>query len=88
KISITFRGLRKDVSLLNKNNVLTSIDLFSARLGTTFYSINTGNLTLPNDRIDVVNISPARIELTFETRPKLIQSDKSSEEKKSNLLPE
>ncbi len=88
KISITFRGLRKDVSLLNKNNVLTSIDLFSARLGTTFYSINTGNLTLPNDRIDVVNISPTRIELTFENRPKLIQSDKSSEEKKSNLLPE
>ena len=88
KISITFRGLRKDVSLLNKNNVLTSIDLFSARLGTTFYSINTGNLTLPNDRIDVVNISPARVELTFESRPKLIQSDKSSEGKKSNLLPE
>ena len=88
KISITFRGLRKDVSLLNENNVLTSIDLFSARLGTTFYSINTGNLTLPNDRIDVVNISPTRVEVTFETRPKLIQSDKSSEGKKTNLLPE
>ena len=87
-ISITCRGLRKDVSLLNKNNVLTSIDLFSARLGTTFYSINTGNLILPNDRIDVVNISPTRVEVTFETRPKLIQSDKSSEGKKSNLLPE
>ena len=86
KISITFRGLRKDVSLLNENNVLTSIDLFSARLGTTFYSINTGNLTLPNDRIDVVNISPTRVEVTFETRPKLIQSDKSSEGKKTNLL--
>ncbi len=81
KISITFRGLRKDVSLLNKNNVLTSIDLFSARLGTTFYSINTGNLTLPNDRIDVVNMSPTRIELTFEKKPELNQSDKSSAEK-------
>ncbi len=81
KISITFRGLRKDVSLLNQNNVLTSIDLFSARPGTIFYNINTGNLTLPNDRIDVVNISPARIGLTFENKPKTNQSNKSSLEK-------
>ncbi len=78
KILITFRGLRKDVSLLNKNNVTTSIDLFSAKPGTTFYSINTGNLTLPNDRIDVVNISPARIGLTFENKPKTDQLDKPS----------
>ena len=81
KISITCRGLRKDVSLLNKNNILTSIDLFSARPGTSFYSINTGNLTLPNDRIHVVNISPTRIALTFETKPKVNETNNFSVEK-------
>ena len=88
KISITFRGLRKDVSLLNQNNVLTSIDLFSARPGTIFYNINTGNLTLPNDRIDVVNISPARIGLTFKNKPKTNQSNKSSLEKAPGTVTE
>lgn len=65
KISITCRGLRKDVSLLDENNIITSIDLFSARPGTSFYNITTGNLTLPNDRVHIVNITPARVELTL-----------------------
>lgn len=64
-ILITCRGLRKDISLLDKNNISASVDLFSARPGTYFYPVNTGNLTLPNDRIDVVNINPSKIELTF-----------------------
>lgn len=63
KISITCRGLRKDVSLLTQNNIITFLDLFSARTGTSFYAITPGNLTLPNDRIDIVNISPSRVEL-------------------------
>ena len=70
KILITCRGLRKDVSLLNKNNIITSIDLLSARLGTSFYNINTGDLILPNDRIHIVNINPSRVELTIEKRSK------------------
>ncbi|MCP3875236.1 MAG: diadenylate cyclase [Desulfobacteraceae bacterium] len=64
-ISITCRGLRKDVSLLNVNNIMTSIDLFSARAGTSIYTINAGNLVLPNDRIHVVKINPSRVELTL-----------------------
>ncbi len=83
KISITCRGLRKDVSLLNKNNILTTIDLFSARPGTSFYSINTGNLTLPNDRIHVVNINPTRVALTFEKKPESDESKESPVEKES-----
>jgi len=64
-ISITCRGLRKDVSLLNEKNVLLAVDLFSARLGTFPYNITMGNLTLPNDRVHVVQISPPKVELTF-----------------------
>ncbi|MBT4874913.1 MAG: diadenylate cyclase [Desulfobacula sp.] len=76
KISVTCSGLRKDVSQLNKNNLLTYIDLFSARPGTYFYSINTGNLILPNDRINIINITPPRIELTLEKRSESNQSGK------------
>jgi len=64
-VLITCRGLRKDVSVLNKNNISAALDLYSARSGTHLYPINTGNLILPNDRIHVVNISPLNVELTF-----------------------
>jgi len=75
KISIICRGLRKDVGLLDENNIITSIDLFSARLGKSFYNITTDNLKLPNDRVHIVNIVPARIELTLGKRPKPDQGD-------------
>ncbi len=68
KISITCRGLRKDVSQLNENNIITSIDLFSARLGKSSYTITPGDLILPNDRIHIVHITPSRMELTIEKR--------------------
>ncbi len=61
--------MNKDVSLLNENNMITSIDLVSARQGKSAYRITTGNLTLPDDRIHIVNISPSRIELKFEKAP-------------------
>jgi len=87
KISITCRGLRKDVSQLNENNIITSIDLFSARPGTSIYNITTGNLTLPNDRIHIVRIIPSKIELTLEKRQKPKQGDKSSKETEPHQAP-
>lgn len=80
-ISIAFRGLRKDISLLNKHNVIVSIDVVSAKSGPSFYPITPGNLTLPNDRIHIVNISPSTIKLAFENKPKLIQRNRSIVEK-------
>jgi len=65
-IIVTCRGLRKDVSLLNQNNVNSFVNLFSARPGSNYYSLTTGNINLPNNRINLVNISPAHIELMFE----------------------
>lgn len=75
KISIVCSGLRKDVSLLDENNIITSVDLFSARPGTSFYNITTGNLILPNDRVHIVHITPARIEVTLGKRPDPNQGD-------------
>jgi hypothetical protein len=65
-LSVTCRGLRKDVSLLTKNNISASLDLFSGQPGTHSYPVTSGAFTLPNGRINVVNISPSRIELTLE----------------------
>lgn len=68
KVTITCRGLRKDVSLLGRHNVDVLMDLFSARAGTHLYPVTKASLSLPNDRIHVVNVSPAKVELTFEKK--------------------
>jgi diadenylate cyclase len=67
-VSITFRGLRKDVSLLNQDNVQTFVNLYSAKEGMPYYNINAGNLNLPNDRVHVINIKPARIQIKLEQK--------------------
>lgn len=64
-LSIRFRGLRKDISLLNPDNIRVSIDVSSTRPGTHFYNISAANLSLPNDRIDVKSITPSRVVLTL-----------------------
>lgn len=67
-IQVRFRGLRKDVSLLNQDNVSASLSLFAARAGTHSYPVSTGNIILPNDRIHVVDVTPAGVELTFQPK--------------------
>lgn len=69
-ISVTCRGLRKDISLLSKENMISSLDLGSAKRGKSFHTITKANLTLPNDRIDIVNILPPKIEVVIEKAPK------------------
>jgi len=77
-ISVTCRGLRKDVSLLTKENMMSFLDLSSAKRGKSSYNITKANLTLPNDRIDIVNISPGRVEIVIEKTSKSEIKDKHS----------
>ncbi|MFA5905514.1 MAG: diadenylate cyclase, partial [Desulfobacula sp.] len=77
-ISVTCKGLRKDISLLTKDNMISSLDLSSAKKGKSFHNITEANLTLPNDRIDIVNISPRRIEIVVEKVSKPEIKDKPS----------
>lgn len=76
-LSIRFRGLRKDISLLNPDNVLVSIDVSSTRPGTHFYNISAANLSLPNDRIDVKAITPSRVVLTLRNTSAQSQAEPS-----------
>ena len=64
KITITCRGLRKDVSLLNENNTSAFVEL-SAQPGVSFYNMNPRNINLPNNRVQVVNITPSKVEITL-----------------------
>ncbi len=65
-ISITCRGLRKDVSLLSETNIMTILDLAAAKAGKSSYAVTAANFILPNDRVDIVNITPSRVELIIE----------------------
>lgn len=68
-ISVTIRGLRKDVSMLNTDNINSFLDLYTARKGVSYYTVNAGNIALPNDRVHVANISPSKFEFLFEEKP-------------------
>ncbi len=68
-VTITCRGLRKDVSRLNRENVRSVVDLVSAAEGSFSYQLTTGNIQLPSDRVHLVNISPSRVELTIGRAP-------------------
>jgi hypothetical protein len=65
KITITCRGLRKDVSLLNENNSSAFMELLSAQPGAFSYTVNPRNINLPNNRVQVVNITPAKVEINL-----------------------
>jgi diadenylate cyclase len=80
KIEISVRGLRKDASTLSEKNVLVEIGLSGAREGRAVIPITRDDILLPNDRIQVVKISPPRIE--FFLREKL-GSTKRNEKGKS-----
>jgi len=81
-VSVTCRGLRKDISLLSKDNMVSSLDLASAKRGKAFHPITKANLTLPNERIDIVNIFPPRIEIIVEKAPKPETQEKQPNQEK------
>lgn len=68
-VSVTCRGLRKDVSSLNGNNVRTAINLDTVSEGGYSFDITPANLTLPNNRVDIITITPARIDVIISKKP-------------------
>ncbi len=69
EVQVTFRGLRRDASTLSEKNVHVAVDLSLARTGKKVYSITRDQISLPNDRIQVVRIEPARLEFEFKPVP-------------------
>jgi hypothetical protein len=69
RVQIRVRGLRKDASTLSDRNVHAQIDLSFAELGRRTYRITRDQITLPNDRVYVVNITPPQVEFKFLEKP-------------------
>ncbi|MFC1822650.1 diadenylate cyclase CdaA [Thermodesulfobacteriota bacterium] len=68
-VIIAVRGLRKDASILNEDNVHAFIDLSLARMGRTIFPITRDHIRLPNDRIYIVRIDPPQLQFSFESKP-------------------
>jgi len=67
-LRIRVRGLRKDASTLTKNNVHVELDLSAAGKGKRTFIISRDQISLPNDRVQVVSIDPSQV--TFKFREK------------------
>jgi len=65
RVEIRVRGLRKDASILNEDNVVAEIDLSLAGAGKKGFPITRENILLPNDRVQVVKIEPSVVEFKF-----------------------
>jgi len=68
-IEIKVRGLRKDVGILNEDNVTVDIDLSLSRLGRRTFSITRSQIRLPSDRIQVLDINPTKLKFKFKEKP-------------------
>lgn len=66
---ITVRGLRKDASTLNERNVHAELDLSLAGAGKKIFPLTRVQVSLPNDRVQVVGIEPAQLEFKFRQNP-------------------
>ena len=75
-VMVTARGLRKDIGMLSPKNVKMNLDLSQSGVGTKNYYLNRQNLSLPNDRIEVIRIDPN--DLTLELKPKPEQLNNSN----------
>lgn len=66
EVKVDFSGMRKDISSLSIKNVRIELDLSAAREGKNTFSITRDQILLPNDRVQIINIAPTRMEFEFE----------------------
>lgn len=63
---IKVRGLRRNVSVLNRKNVQVQIEGSRLKPGKRTFILGREDIVLPNTRVDIVDISPSRVSLTFD----------------------
>jgi len=64
-IQVTLRGLRRDASTLDKENVVAEVDLSRAQPGKMDFAITRDEIALPDDRVKLVDVDPSRIVFVF-----------------------
>ncbi len=65
KVEVTLRGLRKDAGTLSSKNVQAQVDVSTAGPGVQAFRVTRNHIVLTNERIQVVRISPTRLEFKF-----------------------
>ena len=71
RISITIRGLRKDASTVDPDDVDAHLDLRSADWGKETFRIARDQIRLSNEQIDVVKIDPSEIKFEFKNKEQI-----------------
>jgi DNA integrity scanning protein DisA with diadenylate cyclase activity len=64
-IRVTLRGLRRDASILDKENVVAEVDLSRAQPGKMDFAITRNEIELSDDRVQLVHIDPSRVVFSF-----------------------
>jgi len=64
-IQVTLRGLRRDASILDKENVVAEVDLSRAQPGKMDFAITRDEIQLPDDRVKLVDVDPSRVVFVF-----------------------
>ncbi|MBL7226313.1 MAG: TIGR00159 family protein [Desulfobacteraceae bacterium] len=64
-ILVTLRGLRRDASILDKENVVAEVDLSRAQPGKMDFAITRNEIELPDDRVQLGHIDPSNVVFTF-----------------------
>jgi hypothetical protein len=68
RIRITIRGLRKDASTIQADEVAARVDLTLAEYGWKRFRVTREQVVLPNAQVSVVGIEPSQITFEFEDR--------------------
>ena len=68
-VQVTLRGLRRDASILDKENVVAEVDLSGAQPGKMGVAITRNLVQLPDDRVQLVDVSPREVVFTFQRKP-------------------
>ena len=68
RVNLTIRGLRKDASTVDPEEVDARMDLTMASFGRTVFRISTEQIILPNEQVNVVRIDPTEIFFEFKEK--------------------
>ncbi len=64
-VQVTLRGLRRDVSILDKEKVAAEVDLSRARPGKMNFAITRNEIRLSDDRVKLVDVEPSKLGFVF-----------------------
>ena len=78
RIKITIRGLRKDASTIQADEVAARVDLTLAAYGWKRFRITREQVVLPNAQVSVVGIEPSQITFEFKDKTEKDPADASS----------